>query len=84
VVHVNGVDVEVVVGVGAILGRPDVGFVEADVLEAVPLEDDLFGFDIHLLDDTLPDPAVPRAADRGEVRPPWGVGSQERGVPRGD
>src|SRR5919112_555289 len=82
--YVYGVDVEVVVDVLGIIGRLDVGLLDSDVLQAMPLEDDLPGLDVHLLDDPFPDHAILRAANRGEVRSPRSVGHQERGVLRGD
>ena len=66
--HVYGVDVEVVVEIVGIFGQLDVGLLDADVIEAVPLEEDLPGLDVHLLGDPFPHHAVLRAADRGEVR----------------
>src|SRR5215212_1188276 len=62
IVYVYGVDVEVVVGLG-------VRRVEADVLEAVPLEDDLTALDVDLLDDPVEHVTVYRIADRDAV--PW-------------
>src|SRR5918993_2367761 len=82
--YVYGVDVEVVVDVLGILGRLDVGLLDSDVLQAMPLEDDLPGLDVHLLDDPFPDHAILRSTDRGEVRSLRSVGHQERGVLRGD
>ena len=49
VVEVDGVDVEVVVGVA--LGHRRVAVVERHVVEAVPLEEDPAGCDVDLLDD---------------------------------
>src|SRR5215208_6393366 len=62
----------------------DVGLLDAYVLEAVPLEEDLTRLDVHLLGDTAPHRAVFRAAYRGQIRPRWGVGSQKSGVLGGD
>src|SRR5215208_7457776 len=67
-----------------IIRRLDVGLLDADVFQAVPLEDDLPGLDVHLLDDPFPGHAILRATDRGKVRSRRGVGRQERGVLRGD
>src|SRR5215208_8176988 len=66
--YVYGVDVDVVVEIVGIFGQLDVGLLDSDVLEAVPLEDDLPGLDVHLLDYPFPDHAILRAANRGEVR----------------
>src|SRR5215208_398574 len=82
--YVYGVDVEVVVEIVRIIGRLDVGLLDSDVLQAMPLEDDLPDLDVHLLDDPFPDHAILRAANRGEVRSLRSVGHQERGVLRGD
>jgi hypothetical protein len=62
VIHVYGVDVEVVVGLG-------VRLVEADVLQAVPLEYDLAGLDVELLDYPVEHNTVYRIDHRNEV--PW-------------
>src|SRR5919107_4807566 len=77
--YVYGIDVDVVEKVG-IFGQLDVGLLDADVLQAVPLEDDFTALDVHLLDDPFAGHAILRAADRGEVRSRRGVGHQERGV----
>jgi hypothetical protein len=76
--------VEVVVGVVRISGQLDVGLLDADVLQAVPLKEHLPGLDVHLLDDPIPDQVILRAADWGKVPSPRGVGRQERGVLWGD
>src|SRR5215211_3062282 len=82
--YVYGVDVEVVVDMVGIFGQLDVGLLDVDVLEAVPLEEHFPALDVHLLDDTFPGHAILRATDRGEVPSPLSVGYQERGVLRGD
>ena len=52
-VHVYGVDVEVVDAGVVILRRRDVGLVQGHVVEAVPFEEHLAGLDVQLLDDAL-------------------------------
>src|SRR5215208_201267 len=82
--YVYGVDVEVVVEKVGIFGQLDVGLLDADVIQAVPLEDNFTALDVHILEDPFPGHAILRAADRREVRSRRGVGHQERGVLRGD
>ncbi len=50
------------------------------MLQAVPLEEDLPGLDVHFLGYAVPRHATLRATDRGEVRGRRLVGRQERGV----
>ena len=45
-IHIYGVEVEVVDAWVVILRRRDVGFIEANVIDALPFEDDLFGLDV--------------------------------------
>jgi hypothetical protein len=47
--YVYGVEVEVVVEMVGIFWELDVGLLDADVIEAVPLEDDLPALDVNLL-----------------------------------
>ena len=54
------------------------------VAGAVPLEQDLPGLDVDLLDDAVDDLLVGRAADGAEVGGRGGVGQDQRGVPRRD
>src|ERR687898_2122827 len=75
--YVYGVDVEVVVEMVGIFGQLDVGLLDADVFQAVPLKEHLPGLEVHLLDDPFPGHAILRPADRGEVRSPRSVGHQE-------
>src|SRR5215213_10380341 len=85
VVDIYGVDVEVVVAEARIVRREaGVGLLDTDVIEASPLEDDLLGLDIHLLDYPFPHRAIFWSTNRGQVRSPRSVGHQERGVLRGD
>jgi hypothetical protein len=60
VIHVYGVDVEVVVGL-------EIRLLEADVLQAVPLEEHLSGLDVDLLDYPVEHNTVYRIAHRNEV-----------------
>src|ERR687897_789710 len=52
--YVYGVDVEVVVEKVGIFGQLDVGLLDADVFQAVPLKEHLPGLEVHLLDDPFP------------------------------
>src|SRR5215204_5485943 len=68
-VDIYGVDVEVVVAEARIVGwEAGVGLLDAYVIEASPLEEDLPGLDIHLLDHPAPHRAVFRSTDRGQIR----------------
>src|SRR5215208_660086 len=55
--YVYGVDVEVVVEIVRIIGRLDVGLLDSDVLQAMPLEDDLPDLDVHPW--TIPSQTMP-------------------------
>src|SRR5215203_1945152 len=83
VVLSHRVYVEVVVGVALVGVRPGGGLLEADVLQAVPLEEDLARLDVHLLDDPVHHGGLLRAADRGEIHLHSVVDGEERGVPLG-
>jgi hypothetical protein len=72
--------VEVVVDVGGIFGRRHVRLFDADVIQAVPLEDDLAGLDVELLGDPVPRCAVLHAAGRRQIRRHRRVGRQQRSV----
>src|SRR5215207_3410038 len=78
-----GVDVEVVVAVALVGVRPGGGLLEADVLQAVPLEEDLSSLDVHLLDDPVHHGGLLRAAGRGKIHRHPAVDGEERGVPLG-
>jgi hypothetical protein len=54
------------------------------MVQAVPLEEHLARLEVELLGYAVPHRGVARAADGGEVGPGFGVGREERGVPRGD
>src|SRR5688500_9754502 len=53
------------------------------MVQAAPLEEHLPGLDVDLPGDPLPDHAILRTADRGEIRLRPLVARQERGVLRG-
>ena len=54
VIHVYGVDVEVIdTGVVQILPRPGKSLLEAYVIQAAPLEEELPGLDVEFLNDAL-------------------------------
>ena len=79
-VHVHRVHVEVVVRVlevGPHLGK---GLVEPDVVQAVPLEEDLARLHVDLLYDAFQRDAVPRTADGGEVPRGLSVNDEQRGA----
>src|SRR5215203_2717739 len=78
-----GVDVEVVVGVALVGVRPGGGLLEADVLQTVPLEENLARLDVHLLDDPVHHGGLLRTAGRGEIHRHPAVDGKERGVPLG-
>src|SRR5215211_7430325 len=54
VVHIYGIDVEVVDARQGTLRRLGEALLKADVVEAVPLKEHLSTLDVNLLDDTLP------------------------------
>src|SRR5919107_4895343 len=66
VVHLYGVDVEVVELVAVVFLV--VGLLDADVVQAVPLEEDLSGLDVHLLGDALDHPPLRGATEVGEIK----------------
>src|SRR5215212_9713470 len=81
-VYVYGVDVEVVEGRAGVLWRLAEGLLDANMVQAAPLEEHLSCLEVELLGYPFPHRAVLRASDRGEVRLNRDVGCQERGVTR--
>ena len=67
-VYVYGVDVEVVEGCPGVLRRLAVGLLDANMVQAAPLEEHLSGLEVELLGYPIPHRAVLWAADGGEVR----------------
>src|SRR5919112_2224832 len=84
VIYLYGVDVEVVEGRGGVLRRLAVRLLDANMVQAAPLEEHLPALEVELLGDPSPHQPVFRAPDRGEVRSCLGVGRQERGVAGSD
>jgi hypothetical protein len=79
-VHLYGVYVEVVEGLGRVLRRREVRLFYTHPLEAVPLEEHLPRLDVQLLHDPLRRHAVNGAAHRGEVVRREPVDGDEGGV----
>ena len=67
-----------------IFGYLDAGLLDADVIQAVPLEEHLPGLDVYLLGDPFPGSCGPRGRRSGRDPFAPGVGRQERGVLKGD
>src|ERR671917_2881384 len=67
VVHVYGVEVEVVDAGTAILQKRSIGLLKAHMVEALPFEEQLSGLDVQLLHDALPRYAVLPTAEGAEV-----------------
>jgi hypothetical protein len=60
--------------------RPIIRFLQADVIQAVPLEKDLAALDIHLLDYPVEDPTIHRATHGREVHLLFSIYGEQRGI----